>query len=139
MHSAGYSDKKVLPGSVLIVEDDAVLALDLADALQSHGVAEVVTCHSTDAALKELRRRKPDVVVIDIHLSDRDDGWAIAELIASVGPRPPKIIFSTGAPADIPADIAELGDVLEKPYHPDELLALLVGKKRRGLFARLRR
>lgn len=131
-----YSD---LPKRVLIVEDDAILALDLADALRDRGVTDVDICHSTEAALKALRSSKPDAVVIDIHLSDRDDGWAIAELIASVGPRPPKIVFSTGAPADIPADIAELGDILEKPYHPSELLALLADKQRRSLFARLRR
>lgn len=124
---------------VLLVEDDAVLALLLAEALTEHGVEEVVTCQSTEQALEALRKRKPDAIVLDIHLADSDDGWAIAKLVDSVGPKPPKIVFSTGAPADIPAEIAELGQVLAKPYDPRELIALLEApRKRGGLFARLR-
>lgn len=123
---------------VLLVEDDPVLALLLAEALTDHGVKEVVTCRSTQEALEALRKRRPDVIVLDIHLADSDDGWAIAELVDSVGPRPPRIVFSTGAPADIPAEIAELGQVLAKPYDPRDLIALLETPRKRGLFARLR-
>ena len=127
-----------LPARVLVAEDDTILALALEDALLDAGVAEVVICPTTQEALESLRRRKPDAIVLDVHLADRDDGWAIAELVSSVGPRPPRIVFSTGAPADIPEEIAELGDILAKPYHPDELLALLARPRRRSLFARLR-
>ena len=117
--------KSYIPRRVLVVEDDAVLALDIEATLADAGVREVVLVATTADALAALREAKPDVMVIDVHLADRSDGWALAELVDTVGPNPPGIIFSTGAPQDIPAPIAALGHVLEKPYAPADLVALL--------------
>jgi len=125
-------------GRVLIVEDDPVLALALEDALQGGCVAEVVICPSMEATMAELDKTWPDALVIDIHLADRNDGWALAELAELIGTRRPRIIFSTAAPQDIPEEIAEMGAVFEKPYDPAALVSALCGEERRGLFARLR-
>ena len=76
--------------------------------------------------------------MLDVHLADRDDGWAIAELVRSLGLSSPRIIFSTGMPDDIPADVAELGCILEKPYDAAILIDLLRSPKRGGIFSRLR-
>ena len=114
-----------VPRRVLVVEDDAILALGIEATLTDAGVGEVVLVATTADALAELRRAKPDVIVLDVHLADRNDGWALAELVNTIGPNPPRIIFSTGAPQDIPAPIAALGHVLEKPYAPADLAALL--------------
>ena len=65
-------------------------------------------------------------------------GWAVAELVRSLGPSGPRIVFSTGAPQDIPEQIAEMGCVMEKPYDPKELVEVLTEPKRRGLISRLR-
>jgi CheY-like chemotaxis protein len=110
----------------------------LESALLDAGADDVKICGTTSDALAALRDDKPDGVVLDIHLADRDDGWAIAELVTEVGPRPPRIVFTTGAPADIPAEIAELAPVLEKPYDLAELIELLRKPPREGLLARLR-
>ena len=125
-------------GRVLIVEDDAILAMAMEDALRDAGAREVETCRTTEEALAALRREKPDVLVLDVHLADRDDGWAIAELVDGIGPKPPRIVFSTGAPDDIPEEIAGLGPVLAKPYDPADLVAAIRDKQKRGLFSRLR-
>lgn len=125
-------------GRILLVEDDALIAMSIEDALREAGVREVVVCSTSAEALAALRDEKPDGMVLDVHLADRDDGWAIAELVNSVGPKPPRIVFSTGAPQDIPPEIAELGPVLEKPYAPSELIAALREPPRPGLLARLR-
>jgi CheY-like chemotaxis protein len=126
-------------GHILVVEDDAVLALSMEEALLDAGARQVEVCRTTDAALEALRRAKPDVLVLDVHLADRDDGWAIAELVDGVGPKPPRIVFSTGAPESIPAQIAELGQVLVKPYAPADLVRAVQAPRRRGLLARLRK
>lgn len=126
-----------LPRSVLVVEDDMILALATEDALRTAGIEDINICNSTAQALEMLRTISPDALVLDVHLADRDDGWAIAELVTEMGPNPPRIIFSTGAPRDIPQDIVELGTVLEKPYEPEQLLAAL-RPKTQGLLARLR-
>ncbi|WP_229658534.1 response regulator [Tsuneonella deserti] len=126
-------------GSVLLVEDDALIAMSIEQALLDGGASAVMICSSTADAMTALRDSQPDGLVLDVHLSDRDDGWALAELVNSVGPNPPRIVFSTGAPQDIPAEIAELGPVLEKPYDPADLIAALRQPPRPGLLARLRK
>ena len=122
----------------MIVEDDAVLAVALEAALHDAGVGEVVICPSTDAAMHALDQAAADAVVLDVHLADRDDGWAIAELVAMLGPRRPRIVFSTGSPDDIPAHIAEMGRVFAKPYDPAELARALCSHEPGGLLHRLR-
>jgi DNA-binding response OmpR family regulator len=125
-------------GRVLVVEDDPVLALTLEDALLAGGAGEVVICPSMENTMTELEKGAADAIVIDVHLADRNDGWAVAELVDMLGTRRPRIVFSTGAPQDIPEEIAEMGAVFEKPYDPAELVAALSGEEKRGLFAKLR-
>ncbi len=127
-----------LPDYVLIVEDDAVIGLTIEQALLEAGVATVDICPTTNQALAALRARQPDAIILDVHLADRDDGWAIAEIVRTLGPDSPRIIFSTGMPRDIPEDVAALGCVLEKPYDPQVLVDLLREPKRRGIISRLR-
>jgi len=81
----------------------------------------------------------PTAMILDVHLADRDDGWALAELAGLLGPRRPQIVFSTGSPGDIPEAVAALGPVFVKPYDAAELVKALAGEPPRGLLARLRR
>ncbi|QKG70429.1 response regulator [Erythrobacter mangrovi] len=127
-----------LPAHILVVEDDAVLGLAIEQALEDAGVARVEICSSTEQALAALRRSTPNVIVLDVHLADRDDGWAIAELVTTLGPDSPRIIFSTGKPDDIPANVAAMGCIMEKPYDTATLVKVLRQPRRRGIIARLR-
>ena len=126
-------------GRALIVEDDPLLAMSLEDALRDGGAERVVVCDSVAAAMAELDKLKPDILILDVQLADRGDGWAMAELVHELSPRPPAIVFSTGAPERIPAKVAELGAVLAKPYDPQVLIAVLAEHRRKpGLLGRLR-
>lgn len=125
---------------VLLMEDDPILAMSLEDAFRQAGTKDVVICQTMQATMRELDEgKKPDAIVIDVHLADRDDGWAMAELVTMLGPRPPRIAFSTGSPEDIPAEIAAKGPIFEKPYDPALLVAELSAGRKKGLFARLLR
>lgn len=123
---------------VLVVEDDPVLAMATEDILRNAGVQDVEVCPTTEAAMEALRTQRPDAVVLDVHLSDRDDGWAIAELLEAFGNQSPRIVFATGSPEAIPAAVAELGIVLTKPYLPADLIDALRKSSGRGFFAKLR-
>lgn len=127
-----------LPDHVLVVEDDAILGMAIEDALRDAGIAKVELSVSTEEALRHLRDESPQAIILDVHLADRDDGWAIAELVRTLGPDSPRIIFSTGAPQDIPDNVAAMGCILEKPYSPEVLIDLLRQPKRRGIISRLR-
>ena len=124
-------------GRVLVVEDDAVLAMAIEAALLDAGAAEVAICPSLACTMEVLEKGPTEAIVLDVHLADRDDGWALAELASLLGPKPPRIVFSTGAPQDIPPEIAEMGPVFEKPYDPARLAEAVASGTRRGFFARL--
>lgn len=123
---------------VLIVEDDPILGMSTEDNLRAAGVEHVDVCPTTEGAMEVLRTTRPDAIILDVHLADRSDGWAIAELVEALGENSPRIVFSTGAPQDIPPEIAELGSVLEKPYAPEALLEALREPGRRSILSRLR-
>jgi DNA-binding response OmpR family regulator len=126
-------------GFALIVEDDALLSLALEQALRDGGAERVVACASITAAMAELEATPPDILILDVNLADRDDGWTLAELVTSLSPRPPAIVFSTGSPERIPEKIAALGAVMSKPYDPAALVAVLRAQTRKpGLLQRLR-
>ena len=85
-------------GRVLLVEDDAVLAMSLEDALLKGGAEEVIICHTMQSTMEQLEQGDNlDAIVLDVHLADRDDGWALAELVDMLGPKRPWIAFSTGS------------------------------------------
>ncbi|HYD25361.1 MAG TPA: response regulator [Croceibacterium sp.] len=132
------SDGKSRLGRVLVVEDDPVLAMAIEAALEDVGAREVVVCPSMACTMQALDDGPAEAIVLDVHLADRDDGWALAELVDLLGPKRPRIVFSTGSPEDIPPEIAEMGPVFEKPYDPAQLAQVLASGERRGLFARLR-
>ncbi len=127
-----------IPMRVLVCEDDAVLALAIEDALGEAGVRHVSICPSAALAMAALEDEHPDAIVIDSHLSDRDDGWALAELVAFLGPKPPRIVFSTATPDEIPPEVARLGTVVEKPYDPHILVDALISGRPGGLLSRVR-
>ena len=130
--------KPVDLGRVLLVEDDAILGWALQEALMDGGAREVVICTTMKATMQELESDKRfDAMILDVHLADRDDGWALAELVSMLGPRRPRIAFSTGSPEAIPPEVAEMGPVFEKPYDADHLVKELSANRKRGLIARL--
>jgi DNA-binding NtrC family response regulator len=134
---SGKRGRKKL-GRVVVVEDDPILALAIEAALRDAGASEVIVCPSIASTMLALEARSPEALVIDVHLTDRNDGWAIAELVDLLGPPRPSIVFSTGSPADIPPEIAELGPIFEKPYDPAQLAEALASGAKPGLIARLR-
>src|SRR5512139_3578993 len=78
---------------VLVVEDQALIALALSADLTSMGCFVVGRAQSGEAAVEMARRLAPDTVVMDVHLFGRMDGIHAAALIkAEIAPR---LIFVT--------------------------------------------
>src|SRR5690606_14005498 len=125
-------------GRVLVVEDDPVQGMALEAALSDAGATSVVICPSIACTMTALEEGPADAIVLDVHLADRDDGWALAELVDVLGPKRPRIVFSTASPEDIPPEVAEMGPVFAKPYDPAQLAEVLASGAKRGLFQRLR-
>jgi two-component SAPR family response regulator len=117
-----------LPNDVLIVEDDAIIALDFEDTLLGFGVKTVRSCGSVVRALKLIADRPPDFVLLDVALvSERS--FAVAERLQAM-----KIpfVFITGYSRDFGLPPAFAGTpMLPKPCTSDVLEAALRQRARR--------
>lgn len=67
--------------AVMIVEDEAVTALDLEEYLESLGYRVVASVASGEEAIESIEKNKPDMVLLDIGLAGVFDGIETAQLI----------------------------------------------------------
>lgn len=111
-----------MPGNVLIVEDDPIIALDLEDTILGFGVKTVRTAGNVVKALELIADQAPDFALLDVGLV-REKSFAIAERLDAL-----KIpfVFVTGYGADVslPAEFADRPR-LPKPCSSEALRAAL--------------
>lgn len=113
-------------GSVLIVDDEALMAGFLSDLVEESGFEVLGTAATAAAALKSCGIRKPDIAIVDATLQGGEDGIALAEQLAERFGI--KIIMMSGY-----ADIAQRAEamavpliaVLRKPCRPAIITAAL--------------
>lgn len=111
-----------LPGDVLVVEDDPIIALDFEDRFLGFGVKSVRTAGSVAKALEMIADRAPDFALLDVGLV-REKSFAIAERLEAL--KVP-FIFVTGYGADVRLPPAFAGKPrLPKPCSTEELEAAL--------------
>ncbi|MFL5796533.1 MAG: response regulator transcription factor [Actinomycetota bacterium] len=108
--------------TVLIVDDEPDILVLLRLALQAAGYS---TAEATDGeeALRVIRDRTPDVVLLDIMMPVMD-GWVTLERLQESEQHPP-VIMVTARTASRDRDRAmELGaeDFVTKPFEPADLL-----------------
>ena len=111
-----------VPGDVLIVEDDPIIALDFEDTILRLGVKTVRTAGTVSRALQLIEERAPDFVLLDIGLV-REKSFAVAERLEALGI---PFAFVTGYSTDValPATLANKPR-LPKPCTSDALEAVL--------------
>jgi DNA-binding NtrC family response regulator len=110
------------PQRVLIVEDEAIVALDIRRQLESLGYEVVGTAATSQKAREMARQSLPDIVLMDIHLADGGDGIETARQIRC--DRPVPVVFLT-AYAD-PETLTRAKETqpygyIVKPFHEDDL------------------
>ena len=66
---------------VLIVEDKLMIAEDIALRLKKHSLDVVDMCTAGEEAIEIVKIRKPDLILMDIHLSGALDGISTAQMI----------------------------------------------------------
>lgn len=67
--------------SILIVEDEPIIADDLAITLEGFGYQIADICSSADEALKSIERKAPDIALLDIKIKGDKDGIQLGLLI----------------------------------------------------------
>jgi signal transduction histidine kinase/DNA-binding NarL/FixJ family response regulator len=72
---------EVVDRTVLIVEDESIVALDLKQRLQTLGYEVVAVVASGEEAIEQVASTQPDLVLMDIKLKGQMDGVEAAEVI----------------------------------------------------------
>jgi DNA-binding response OmpR family regulator len=119
---------------ILVVDDDKEIVRLVQAYLEQAGF-HVLTAHDGETALHSLRRDRPDLVVLDLMLPDRD-GWDITRLVRgdTVLAKTP-IIMLTARVEDADKIVGlELGadDYVTKPFNPREVVARVRSVLRRS-------
>jgi DNA-binding response OmpR family regulator len=105
--------------SVLVVEDDALIACDLHQILESSGYRVIGPARSAEAALGLIERDIPDLALLDADLG-KATSFALADTLLRHNAR---LIFVTGHSPRWFSHAHRNRRVLEKPFLPEALLA----------------
>ncbi|MFQ6547629.1 hypothetical protein AADZ90_006700 [Aestuariibius sp. 2305UL40-4] len=98
--------------TVLLAEDDALVALDLKGHFIEHGYAVLGPFAKSAAAAEAIGRHKPDIAIIDFHLQDGTaEGLAAALEKAAV----PYAIVTVASQDKLPKSVSPIG-FFEKPF-----------------------
>ena len=107
---------------ILIIEDEAVIAMDLSDLVSSAGHTVCAVESTASGAVEAARRELPDLVLADIQLADGSSGIdAVKDILASFEV---PVIFITAFPDRLlTGERLEPTFLITKPYSPDMVRA----------------
>ena len=105
---------------ILIVEDEALVAIGIQAALEEHGYEVVAVADDEASAVRAAADHAPDLALVDMRLSGGDSGLDVAAGLYSLNVA---VVFATGnCPGrELREDLA-IG-CLHKPLSDDQLLA----------------
>jgi two-component system, OmpR family, alkaline phosphatase synthesis response regulator PhoP len=113
--------------SVLVVDDEPQVVWMLQFSLEAEGF-QTFAARDGRTALDELRRHRPQLMLLDIMMPVMD-GWSVLQEIRDLpeGERPRVVVVSARATLRDRAKAAELGAVafVAKPFNVDDLLGVL--------------
>ena len=115
--------------SLLLVEDQLLIALDVEFMLDERGLADITTSGSVDDALGKLSAFSPDVAVLDVNLGE-ETSIPVAEELAR---RNIPFVFATGygERGMVPSAFSDV-PILRKPYDAESLaeaIASMMGRR----------
>ena len=110
-------------GRIMIIEDEAIIAMDLEGIcnMMGHEVTGIARTHK--AAVKLGQKERPDLILADIQLADNSSGIdAVADLLEEMGDIP--VIFITAFPERLlTGERHEPAFMIAKPYVPEQVIS----------------
>ena len=101
------------PLRVMIVEDEALLLMQMEFLVEDEGHDVVGTAMCSEEALRVAEKVRPDVMFVDIHLLDGPTGIEVARKFQ--GRTGVMVVFLTANAQRIPGDFAGAAGVIAKP------------------------
>lgn len=114
---------KAVTGDVLIIEDEAIIALDIEAIVTAMGHTVPEIARTRAAAVELGKKHKPDLILADIQLADKSSGIdAVNELLPTLGDVP--VIFITAFPERLlTGERPEPAFLIAKPYTEEQVRA----------------
>jgi DNA-binding response OmpR family regulator len=103
--------------SILIVEDEPLIAMMLEDFLDSLGHRIRNSCDSVQAALDAVEEGGFDVAILDVNLKG-ENVWPVATRLRALNV---PFVIATGGHVDPPPPEFDNAPVIEKPYTIDRV------------------
>lgn len=111
-------------GTILLVEDEALIRIDLADYLRAAGFQNVLEAGNGDQALAMLGANSAITLVIsDVRMPGATDGVALAGWLRANRPDV-KVVLVSGHLPTVQPGAADL--LVEKPVQPQSLITRIV-------------
>jgi DNA-binding NtrC family response regulator len=108
--------------TILIIEDEIFIALDLEECLKELGYQDIVIASSCQQASTWLASHTPAAAILDISLKD----GSCAPLAHILADREVPFIVSSGLPVDAAEPVFSKGYWIPKPFQPDGLREALL-------------
>jgi CheY-like chemotaxis protein len=108
-------------GRVMIIEDEAIIAMDIAAIVREMGHAVTGVAPTRAEAVALASRTPPDLILADIQLADKSSGIdAVNDILAQFGDIP--VIFITAFPERLlTGERPEPAFLITKPYSEDQV------------------
>jgi CheY-like chemotaxis protein len=103
--------------TILIVEDEPLIAMMLEDFLESLGHRVTGTCDTVASALQRVGEGGFDVAIIDVNLNG-ERVWPVADLLTEKGL---PYVLATGGHIEPPPEAHASAPVLSKPFTLDAI------------------
>ena len=110
------------PLSVLIVEDQALVAMELQFLIEDAGHDVVAWATDMEEARSALERSSADLALVDIHLADGATGTQLASHLRDRGI---PVVFMTANAKRVPQEFAGAVGIIAKPYTANSVMAAL--------------
>ena len=115
--------------SVLIVEDEGLLALMMEDLVRDLGAADIHVCCDLESASKIADSVELDCAILDLRIRNASS-TAIADTLAR---RAIPFLYSTGSAVDVLEDRHRGRPLLSKPFSDDDFKRALLDTWRAGV------
>lgn len=108
-------------GSVLVIEDEAIIAMDISAIVEGMGHRVTATARTHREAVRMAAAEKPDLILADIQLADNSSGIdAVNEILGQFGDIP--VIFITAFPERLlTGERPEPAFLINKPYTEEQV------------------
>lgn len=115
--------------NILLVDDDVDIQEAAELGLNAIGEFKLTVCSSGEEALAKVKEVKPQLILLDVHLPDKDGPTTLKELQKIPEVRSIPVVFLTASvqPHEI-ASYKQMGvlDVISKPFDPMTLAETLI-------------